>query len=49
MLSFFIFSMDFKLNSNPIQIQTNSNMCIKQKNNLGSMMQHFMIPIGFAK
>jgi energy-converting hydrogenase Eha subunit G len=32
----FIFSMDFKSNSNPIQIQTNSNMFIKQKNNLGS-------------
>jgi hypothetical protein len=32
----FIFSMDFKSNSNPIQIQPNSNMCIKQKNNLGS-------------
>jgi hypothetical protein len=30
----FIFSMDLKSNSNQIQIQTISNMCIKQKNNL---------------
>jgi hypothetical protein len=33
----FIFSMDFKSNSNPNQIQTISHMCIKQKNNLGSV------------
>jgi hypothetical protein len=32
----FIFSMDFKSSLNQIQIQTISNMCIKQKNNLGS-------------
>jgi hypothetical protein len=45
----FIFSLDFKSNSNPIQIQTNSNMCSNQKYNLGSaMMQHFMTHIGFA-
>jgi hypothetical protein len=36
MLFFLFFSMDFKSNSNPIQIQNNSNMYIKQKNNLGS-------------
>jgi hypothetical protein len=33
----FIFSMDLKSNSNPNQIQTISHMCIKQKNNLGSI------------
>jgi hypothetical protein len=33
---FYIFSMDFKSYSNQIQIQTISNLCIKQKNNLGS-------------
>jgi hypothetical protein len=32
----FIFSRVSKSNSNQIQIQTISNMCIKQKNNLGS-------------
>jgi hypothetical protein len=32
----FIFTMDFKSNSNQIQIQTIPNMCIKQKDNLGS-------------
>jgi hypothetical protein len=35
-VSLFIFPMDFKLNSNQIQIQTISSMCIKQKDNLGS-------------
>jgi hypothetical protein len=32
----FIFLYGIKSNSNQIQIQTFSNMCIKQKNNLGS-------------
>jgi hypothetical protein len=32
----FIFSRVFKSNSNQMQIQTISNMCIKQKNKLGS-------------
>jgi hypothetical protein len=45
----FIFYMDFKSSSNPIQIQTNSNMYSNQKINLGSaMLQHFMTHIGFA-